>query len=74
MSPQYLYNILYGCRQNIDNFFETPVIYHNLPFLSAVMDHPKFVSGVIIGALLTLIADSYTEGRKRTKNRGVTNP
>ena len=33
----------------------------------------EFVSGVIIGALLTLIADSYTEGRKRAKSRGVTN-
>ena len=32
MSPQYFYNVLYGCRQNIDNFFETPVIYHNLPY------------------------------------------
>lgn len=32
----------------------------------------EFVSGVIIGALLTLIADSYTEGRKRARNKGFT--
>ncbi|MFH5773511.1 acetyl-CoA carboxylase biotin carboxylase subunit [Paracoccus sp. NGMCC 1.201697] len=39
--------------------FEVEGIGHNLPFLSAVMDHPKFVSGDISTAF---IAKEYPEG------------
>ena len=39
--------------------FEVDGIGHNLPFLSAVMDHPKFVSGDISTAF---IAEEYPEG------------
>jgi propionyl-CoA carboxylase alpha chain len=39
--------------------FEVEGIGHNLPFLSAVMDHPKFVSGDITTAF---IAEEYFEG------------
>ncbi|MDF3854036.1 biotin carboxylase N-terminal domain-containing protein [Paracoccus sp. P2] len=39
--------------------FEVEGIGHNLPFLSAVMDHPKFVSGDISTAF---IAEEYPEG------------
>ncbi|UXU74241.1 MULTISPECIES: acetyl-CoA carboxylase biotin carboxylase subunit [unclassified Paracoccus (in: a-proteobacteria)] len=39
--------------------FEVEGIGHNLPFLSAVMDHPKFVSGEISTAF---IAQEYPEG------------
>jgi propionyl-CoA carboxylase alpha chain len=39
--------------------FEVEGIGHNLPFLSAVMDHPKFVSGDITTAF---IAEEYPEG------------
>ncbi|MBV0892326.1 acetyl/propionyl/methylcrotonyl-CoA carboxylase subunit alpha [Paracoccus sp. Z118] len=39
--------------------FEVEGIGHNLPFLSAVMDHPRFVSGDISTAF---IADEYPEG------------
>ena len=39
--------------------FELEGIGHNLPFLSAVMDHPKFVSGDISTAF---IAEEYPEG------------
>ncbi|MTH33811.1 ATP-grasp domain-containing protein [Paracoccus limosus] len=39
--------------------FEVEGIGHNLPFLSAVMDHPKFVSGDISTAF---IAQEYPEG------------
>ncbi|WP_347266768.1 acetyl/propionyl/methylcrotonyl-CoA carboxylase subunit alpha [Paracoccus sp. (in: a-proteobacteria)] len=39
--------------------FEVEGIGHNLPFLSAVMDHPKFVSGQISTAF---IAQEYPEG------------
>ncbi|GFE65685.1 acetyl-CoA carboxylase biotin carboxylase subunit [Litoreibacter roseus] len=39
--------------------FELEGIGHNLPFLSAVMDHPKFVSGEITTAF---IAEEYPEG------------
>src|SRR5210317_1872743 len=39
--------------------FEVEGIDHNLPFLSAVMDHPKFVSGDMTTAF---IAEEYPEG------------
>ncbi|UOA31214.1 Acetyl-/propionyl-coenzyme A carboxylase alpha chain [Sulfitobacter sp. DSM 110093] len=39
--------------------FEVEGIGHNLPFLSAVMDHPKFVSGEMTTAF---IAEEYPEG------------
>lgn len=39
--------------------FEVEGIGHNLPFLSAVMDHPKFASGDITTAF---IAEEYPEG------------
>ncbi|WP_134680114.1 acetyl-CoA carboxylase biotin carboxylase subunit [Paracoccus ravus] len=39
--------------------FEVEGIGHNLPFLSAVMDHPKFISGDISTAF---IAQEYPEG------------
>ncbi|MBV1868723.1 MAG: acetyl/propionyl/methylcrotonyl-CoA carboxylase subunit alpha, partial [Marinosulfonomonas sp.] len=39
--------------------FEVEGIGHNLPFLSAVMDHPKFVSGNITTAF---IEEEYPEG------------
>ncbi|MBY4893163.1 acetyl/propionyl/methylcrotonyl-CoA carboxylase subunit alpha [Rhodobacteraceae bacterium N5(2021)] len=39
--------------------FEMEGIGHNLPFLSAVMDHPKFASGDITTAF---IAEEYPEG------------
>ncbi len=45
-------------RQALDEF-EVEGIGHNLPFLSAVMDHPKFVSGEISTAF---IAEEYPEG------------
>ena len=41
------------------NEFEVEGIGHNLPFLSAVMDHPRFVSGNITTAF---IAEEYPEG------------
>ena len=39
--------------------FEVEGIGHNLPFLSAVMDHPKFISGDISTAF---IAEEFPEG------------
>ena len=39
--------------------FEVEGIGHNLPFLSAVMDHPKFVAGDITTAF---ISEEYPEG------------
>ncbi len=39
--------------------FELEGIGHNLPFLSAVMDHPRFVSGEITTAF---IAEEYPDG------------
>jgi propionyl-CoA carboxylase alpha subunit len=45
-------------RTALDSF-EVEGIGHNLPFLSAVMDHPKFVSGDITTAF---IAEEYPEG------------
>ncbi|MCO6381245.1 acetyl/propionyl/methylcrotonyl-CoA carboxylase subunit alpha [Oceanicola sp. 502str15] len=39
--------------------FELEGIGHNIPFLAAVMDHPKFVSGNITTAF---IAEEYPEG------------
>ena len=39
--------------------FEVEGIGHNLPFLSAVMDHKKFISGQITTAF---IAEEYSEG------------
>jgi len=47
-----------GMRQALDEF-EVEGIGHNLPFLSAVMDHPRFVSGEITTAF---IAEEYPEG------------
>ncbi|MBF9038560.1 acetyl-CoA carboxylase biotin carboxylase subunit [Rhodobacterales bacterium LSUCC0246] len=45
-------------RHALDGF-ELEGIGHNLPFLSAVMDHPKFVSGDMTTAF---IAEEYPEG------------
>ena len=45
-------------RHALDEF-EVEGIGHNLPFLSAVMDHPKFVSGDISTAF---IAEEYPDG------------
>ncbi len=45
-------------RTALDSF-EVEGIGHNLPFLSAVMDHPKFISGDITTAF---IAEEYPEG------------
>ena len=39
--------------------FEVEGIGHNLPFLSAVMDHPRFVSGAMTTAF---IAEEYPDG------------
>ncbi len=47
-----------GMRTALDAF-EVEGIGHNLPFLSAVMDHPKFVSGDITTAF---IEEEYPEG------------
>ena len=41
------------------NAFEIEGIGHNLPFLAAVMDHPRFASGAITTAF---IAEEYPEG------------
>ena len=45
-------------RRALDGF-EVEGIGHNLPFLSAVMDHPRFVSGDITTAF---IAEEYPDG------------
>ena len=45
-------------REALDGF-ELEGIGHNLPFLSAVMDHPRFVSGAITTAF---IAEEYPDG------------
>ena len=47
-----------GMRIALDSF-EIEGIGHNLPFLSAVMDHPKFTAGDITTAF---IAEEYPEG------------
>jgi len=47
-----------GMRNALDSF-EIEGIGHNLPFLSAVMDHPRFCSGDITTAF---IADEYPDG------------
>jgi propionyl-CoA carboxylase alpha chain len=47
-----------GMRNALDAF-EVEGIGHNLPFLAAVMDHPRFVSGNITTAF---IAEEYPEG------------
>ncbi|MFO7759815.1 MAG: acetyl/propionyl/methylcrotonyl-CoA carboxylase subunit alpha [Roseovarius sp.] len=47
-----------GMRNALDAF-EVEGIGHNLPFLSAVMDHPKFVAGDITTAF---IAEEYPDG------------
>jgi propionyl-CoA carboxylase alpha chain len=44
--------------------FELEGIGHNLPFLSAVMDHPRFVSGDITTAF---IAEEYPDGFEGAK-------
>jgi propionyl-CoA carboxylase alpha chain len=45
-------------RTALDSF-EVEGIGHNLPFLSAVMDHPRFVAGAMTTAF---IAEEYPEG------------
>ncbi len=45
-------------RQALDEF-ELEGIGHNLPFLSAVMDHPRFISGDISTAFIT---EEYPDG------------
>jgi len=47
-----------GMRDALDAF-ELEGIGHNIPFLSAVMDHPKFISGDMTTAF---IAEEYPEG------------
>ena len=47
-------------RQALDNF-EVEGIGHNLPFVAAVMDHPRFQSGDITTAF---IAEEYPDGFK----------
>ena len=47
-----------GMRSALDAF-EVEGIGHNLPFLSAVMDHPKFVAGEMTTAF---IAEEWPEG------------
>jgi propionyl-CoA carboxylase alpha chain len=47
-----------GMRQALDGF-EVDGIGHNLPFLSAVMEHPKFVAGEMTTAF---IAEEWPEG------------
>lgn len=47
-----------GMRAALDSF-EVEGIGHNLPFLSAVMDHPKFAAGSITTAF---IAEEYPDG------------
>ncbi|SFI48758.1 acetyl-CoA carboxylase biotin carboxylase subunit [Jannaschia pohangensis] len=47
-----------GMRDALDGF-EVEGIGHNLPFLSAVMDHPRFVSGDITTAF---VAEEYEGG------------
>ncbi|KNG92528.1 acetyl-CoA carboxylase biotin carboxylase subunit [Pseudaestuariivita atlantica] len=47
-----------GMRDALDAF-EVEGIGHNLPFCSAVMDHPRFVSGEITTAF---IAEEYPDG------------
>ncbi|MEL6783548.1 MAG: acetyl/propionyl/methylcrotonyl-CoA carboxylase subunit alpha [Pseudomonadota bacterium] len=49
---------LSAMRDALDRF-EVEGIGHNLPFLSAVMDHPRFVSGEITTAF---IEEEYPEG------------
>ncbi|MDF0600588.1 acetyl/propionyl/methylcrotonyl-CoA carboxylase subunit alpha [Psychromarinibacter sp. C21-152] len=49
---------LEGMRVALDSF-EVEGIGHNLPFLSAVMDHPRFIRGDITTAF---IAEEYPEG------------
>ncbi|RBI77141.1 acetyl/propionyl-CoA carboxylase subunit alpha [Roseovarius sp. TE539] len=45
--------------RNALDAFEVEGIGHNLPFLSAVMDHPRFISGAITTAF---IAEEYPDG------------
>ncbi|WP_166417612.1 acetyl-CoA carboxylase biotin carboxylase subunit [Cochlodiniinecator piscidefendens] len=47
-----------GMRNALDSF-EVEGIGHNLPFLSAVMDHPKFTSGEMTTAF---IGEEYPDG------------
>lgn len=47
-----------GMREALDGF-EVEGIGHNLPFLSAVMDNPRFVSGALTTGF---IAEEYPEG------------
>ena len=47
-----------GMRQALDRF-EVEGIGHNLPFVAAVMDHPKFVAGDMTTAF---IAEEYPDG------------
>ena len=45
-------------RRALDSF-EVEGIGHNLPFVAAVMDHPKFISGDMTTAF---IAEEYPDG------------
>jgi propionyl-CoA carboxylase alpha chain len=47
-----------GMRQALDTF-EVEGIGHNLPFVAAVMDHPRFISGEVTTAF---IAEEYPDG------------
>ena len=47
--------------------FEVEGIGHNIPFLSAVMDHPRFVSGEITTAF---IEEEYPEGFEGVRPQG----
>ena len=49
----------FEAMRNALDGFEVEGIGHNLPFLSAVMDHPRFISGEITTAF---IAEEYPEG------------
>ncbi|MFZ2099137.1 MAG: acetyl/propionyl/methylcrotonyl-CoA carboxylase subunit alpha, partial [Oricola sp.] len=49
---------IFAMREALDSF-EVEGIGHNLPFLSAVMDHPRFQSGAITTAF---IAEEYPDG------------
>ncbi|NIZ10241.1 acetyl/propionyl/methylcrotonyl-CoA carboxylase subunit alpha [Pseudooceanicola sp. HF7] len=54
-------------REALDSF-EVEGIGHNLPFLSAVMDHPKFVSGEMTTAF---IAEEWPDGFSGVELDGV---
>ena len=49
--------------------FEVEGIGHNLPFLSAVMDHPRFVEGAITTAFIAEEYPGGLPGRRRCRRR-----